>query len=263
MPALHKLNLGWTGHFAEAWPGAPAFSAPSAGLLKALAADGIVVQAARFTEASAQIVVELAEDITSQKLAQRLKGRLQHDLKPRAAGFPGFARNFLLRTLGQNTKDIVTEYIRDQVERSDLVDPLYRERLQALCFHSDEGALSRSSHAGLHDLFAHIVLVAGARYRMSSAEARLVFDALKSACLSTGLAPYEISMMPDHAHLLVRYPPDAGAEEVIERLKVASGKLFSRSAFWSGGGYFGSVGPYPLRIALDRNRRDGWCRPGL
>ena len=262
MPSLRNLNLGWTGHFAEAWPGAAVFSTPSPELLQALAGDGIVVQAARFTEASVQIVVELSEDIPSRLLAQRLKGRLQHDLKPRAAGFPGFARNFLLRTLGQNTKDIVTSYIRGQVGRSDLVDPLYRERLQALCFHSDEGAPFRSSHAGVHDLFAHIVLVAGARYRMSSEEARLVFDALKSACLSTGLMPYEISMMPDHAHLLVRYPSDAGAEEVIERLKVASGKLFGRSAFWSGGGYFGTVGPYPLRIALERNRRDGWCRPG-
>lgn len=260
MPALHKLNLGWTGHFAEAWSGAAGFSKPSPELLQALAGDGIVVQAARFTTTSAQIVVELSEDISSQKLAQRIKGRLQHDLKPRADGFPGFARNFLLRTLGQNTKDTVTDYIRGQVERSDLVDPLYRERLQELRFHSDEGAIFRSSHAGLHDLFAHIVLVAGARYRMSSVEARMVFDALKSACLATGLAPYEISMMPDHAHLLVRYPPDAGAEQVIERLKVASGKLFGRSAFWSGGGYFGTVGPYPLHIAMDRNRRDGWCR---
>ena len=260
MPALHKLNLGWSGHFAEAWPGARTFSTPSPELLKALAADGILVQAARFTETSAQIVLALSEDISAQKLAQRLKGRLQHDLKPRADGFPGFARNFLLRTLGQNTKDIVTEYIRGQVERSDLVDPLYRERLQELRFHSDEGALFRSSHAGLHDLFTHLVLVAGARHRMSSVEARRVFAALKSACFATGLAPYEISMMPDHAHLLFRYPPDAAAEQVIERLKIASGKLFGRSAFWSGGGYFGTVGPYPLRIAMDRNRRDGWCR---
>ena len=190
--------------------------------------------------------------------AKCLKGRWDHFLRKSMCGFPGFKRSFLLRSLGQNTKTVVRNYIRSQVDKSDLVDPLYRESMKKLCFHDEDGAVFKNSQRAVYDLFAHVILVTASRYRMFAPEAKAVLANLKQACRQIAADPYEISMMPDHAHMLVRWPNDIGGTDFVERIKATSGSLMRRAAFWSGGGYIGTVGPYSLKKAMALNRGSGW-----
>ena len=88
-----------------------------------------------------------------------------------------------------------------------------------------------------------------------------MFDALCGGTAAMGADPVEISMMPDHAHLLLRWPEAMSAADLLQGTKRESGKILRRSAFWNEGGYVGTVGPYPLRVALRRNREaGGWER---
>lgn len=89
----------------------------------------------------------------------------------------------------------------------------------------------------------HVFLITGGRYRMRSPEARQVFEALCEGVWRLKADPLDISMMPDHAHLLVRWPKMLSSEELLEGIKRESGKRLRRTAFWNDGGYVGTVGP--------------------
>ncbi|MEX2606042.1 MAG: transposase [Kiritimatiellia bacterium] len=260
MACLTKLYFGWSAFFNELWPGDIKRSTPNTELLQLYESEGVSPLSGQAAEQQLQMLIELSPDCTPQFLTQRLKGRMNHWLRKTFNEFPGFDRSFFLRTLGQNTKSIVAKYIQSQVEDSDLVDPLYRERLNTLRFHDVDKRIVSGKHRGFYDLFVHLVLISGNRYRMHFQEAKQVFSALRDACEDLGACPYDISMMPDHAHLLVRWPADLSANELVDKVKAGSGKKLGRLAFWSDGGYVGTVGPYRLSVAMEKNRLNGWVR---
>jgi len=259
MPALAKLYFGWRAYFKTAWQ--PPTPAPPQDLLDKLQHDGITLLAARFDPEQVLCILAATDQLSPHQIAHRLKGRWDHALRARPSDFTGFKRHFLLRSLGQNTRDVVRLYIQGQVDASDLADPLYRERMKTLRFHQDGDAKLKTSHSAIYDLFLHVILVTADRYCMGSSEAKTVFAALRDGMLEVGADPYEASMMPDHAHLMARWPAAMSAAELMEAIKQASGRLLMRSAYWSDGGYMGTVGPYRLQVAIERNRRGGWASP--
>ena len=260
MASLTKLYFGWTSYFESVWNPPSDFSIPPGPLLQAWESEGLILNSFQCNREKACCVVELSSSVSPQFAVQRLKGRLQHSFRSRSGGFPGFVRAFHFRSLGQNNRDVAARYIQSQIDTSDLVDPLYRERMKALRYHSDPSGSVINSHKGIHDHYAHVILIVAGRYRMFSAEAGSVFAALKEGVPEMGAELFELSMMPDHVHLLVRWPSDLNAEEVIEGIKQSSGKQMRRTAFWNDGGYVGTVGPYSLAVAMENNRRNGWAR---
>jgi REP element-mobilizing transposase RayT len=264
MSFLSKLYFGCTVKYRAEWPGVCPGLPPPPETVAPFEADGIRILSTRFRRDRFQAVVEVEDSVAPSFLMQRLKGRLSYCLGKTHADFPRFSPHFFLRSLGQNTRDVVKQYVREQVDRSDLVDPLYRERMKKLRY-MEEGEVmaEKTRHRGVYDAFAHVVLITGGRYRMFSDEARKVFDALCGGVRELKAEPLEISMMPDHAHLLLRWPQGLSAEELLQGVKRESGKVMRRSAFWNNGGYVGSVGPYPIRTALDNNAAaGGWRVPG-
>ncbi|MCH8475261.1 MAG: transposase [Opitutales bacterium] len=261
MAFLAKLAFGYFAEFRSDWKAVTPAYPPSETLVLAFAREGVTLLSSCYENRRLRLVVEIEDQVAPTFLTQRLKGRFAHVLRNAPEAFPGFSPHFYLRTLGQNTREVVNHYIREQVDRSDLVDPLYRERLKKLRF-QEEGGLSvhKTRHRGVYDLFVHLVLVTGGRYRMASGEAERVFVALGEAARGLAADPLEISMMPDHAHLLLRWPEKLSANELLEGVKRESGRLFGRSAFWNNGGYVGTVGPYSLNKALNQNRADGGWR---
>ena len=261
MAGLSKLYFGYFAEMRSAWEGLAPGEAPPEDLLNALAGDGITLLAFGIVNGRVRIVLESEPSISPAFLTQRLKGRVSYSLKQNFGDFPGFTRHFFLRSLGQNTRKVVAHYIEEQVGRSDLVDPLYRERLEKLRFREDgEVPEQKTRHRGVYDLFAHLVLVTGDRYRMSSAQAGEVFGALVQAVKELEADPMEVSMMSDHAHLLLRWPAKLSAAELLQKVQRESGRLFGRGAFWSSGGYVGTVGAYRLGTALEASGEMGWRR---
>jgi REP element-mobilizing transposase RayT len=240
------------------------FSPPRA-LLNAWEGDGLRVRAITLgmgdEQRGAQMVCESASGLAPVFVAQRLKGRLNHALRRERSAFGGFERLFYLGTLGQNDREVVRRYIQNQVDRSDLVDPLYRERMKALRFHREPGAAPRGKHKGIHDHALHVVLVTAGRYRMRSPEARRVARGVLEGAEAKGVELLEFSIMPDHAHLLVRPDHHRSPEQTLEEIKRGSGEVLRRTRFWQNGGYTGTVGPYPLEVALRRSvEKGGWVR---
>lgn len=260
MAFLAKLFFGYFAEFRAEWNGIAPGCPPTEALVEALSNEGILLRSSCFEPKRVRLVVEVEDGVSPILLTQRLKGRMGYALRKENSAFPGFSSQFFLRSLGQNTRDVVGQYIRKQVDRSDLVDPLYRERMKDLCFHDEELTVQKTRHRGVYDLFVHLILVTGERYRMSSAQAKKVFDALVEASRQLGADPLEISMMPDHAHLLLRWPERMNAGVLLAEVKRESGRLFGRSAFWNNGGYVGTVGPYPLSKAHEKNAREGGWR---
>jgi REP element-mobilizing transposase RayT len=257
MPALYKLHYAWTG-----WPRAPwtpADPTPSPLLLEEWTRDGIQPLSLLAKEDRIRFLFTAQPDVSPAFLAARVKGRLQHHWR-RLESFPGFDRPFLLRTLGFNHHGTVRGYIRQQVNASSLVDPLFRKKLAELRFQEENPGSHQTRNKGRYDLVLHLVLVTGGRHRMWIPEARRVLEALTVACDTEGIGLLDISMMPDHVHLRIRSRWEAGPEETLEAIKRCSGTYLRRPAFWMDGGYAGSVGPYRLGVAMRRNREaGGWC----
>ena len=255
MSCLAKLYFGWSAYFSERWP-TPTLPETVKALYEA---DGLKLLSAYANQEKVTMVLEAKGGHPPQWIAGRLKGRLNHYLKREPLNFPGFDRSFHLQSLGQNDRKIVSAYVQSQVDASDLVDPLYRQRMNELRFHEEGKSKVSTSHRGRYDLVLHVVLVIANRHRIFSEEARKVFGSLVGACDELGACAFDISMMPDHAHLMLGWPPEMSAMEVIEGLKRESGKILRRPAYWNDGGYVGTVGPYRLSVALGRNRQlGGW-----
>ncbi|WFB36296.1 transposase [Kiritimatiellota bacterium B12222] len=255
MAGLTKLYFGWQAYFKTPW----SLGQLPETIKPLYTPDGITLLSGFTDHEKVRFIFEAPDSKNPQWLCSRLKGRLNHFIKQEATTFPGFTRSFLLESLGQNDRSIVSHYVQNQVEASDLVDPLYRKRMKAFRFHEEVDARTSTSHGGRYELVLHVILVIGNRHRIFSQEARKVFNALVDACEVLRCQPYDISMMPDHAHLMVSWPSEFSAEDVLEGIKRESGKGMRRTAYWQDGGYAGTVGPYKMSIAIEKNRcLGGW-----
>jgi len=261
MSGVHKTSYGYTAFLNEPW--IHGLNAIPTELAKQWESDGIFVKAMLLGPTNnrrlVQLVCETDPQVSPVFLAQRLKGRLQYALKQESALFPGFTRDFHLISLGGNDRTIVSDYIREQVNHSDLVDPLYRKRMNDLRFEQVPSSPPSGKHKGIHDLALHVVFVIAGRARMFSNEARTVADALLQAVSESSGTVHGFSIMPDHAHLLIRPNHHLSPQETIKSIREASHKKLRRTAFWQQGGYTGTVGPYRLEVALRKTKeRGGW-----
>lgn len=86
--------------------------------------DGLKLCSGFINEEKVMMILEADADHAPQWITGRLKGRLNHFLKKTYPGFPGFDRSFFFQSLAQNTRETVSRYVQNQVDTSDLVDPL-------------------------------------------------------------------------------------------------------------------------------------------
>jgi len=212
MAGLTKLYFSWSAYFKNPWQ---VLVLPKA-FAEVYVDDQIKILSARIETEKVMMILEADASHSPSWITGRLKGRLNHFLKKRHPEFPGFDRSFLFQSLAQNTREIVSKYVQNQVDTSDLVDPLYRERMKELRFHEEGLSRASTTHRGRYDLVVHVVLVIANRHRIFSQEARKVFDALVEGCEVLGCKPFDISMMPDHAHLMLGWPTELSADELLE-----------------------------------------------
>ncbi|GEM_PF-1101664 len=230
--------------------------APDSELLTRWAGDGIELLSLFIgggsTQTQVKMILKASPDLTAGFMAHRLKGRLQH-----ALGNRRFRRDYHLQSLGQNDRNIVVNYIRQQVDRSDLIDPLYRKRMKALAFHQELSEPGRGKHRCIQDLILHVVLVTAERRRMFSPEARKVAGVLQQVAEEEGMELFDLAMMPDHAHLMLRPAREQAPAAALACIREQSaGKLMFRY-FWQQGGYSGTVGPRTCASAMEALRRTG------
>ena len=238
-PHAFALRYGWT-----AWPtaGTSFPAAPPPLPTEAWRRDGIPLLEQNWTPSEIQLTVSAGPDLAPVDIARLLKGRLQHAL--RAAGTPcDFSRKIALRALGENTREIVERYIREQLDHADLADPRYREGLRALGFTQEATDLSAptETNSGRYWYNLHVVLVTDQRYRIS----RETAGKITGACRVPSVA--ECSIMPDHLHLAVKASPEQSPRAVAEFFQLATAKAVRVLGLWKETFYVGTFGEYGLK----------------
>ncbi len=129
-------------------------------LIEATEPDGLRINSHRFTETGAsQFWVSSPPEVAPVTIVQRVKGKLQHLVRsdrPKA-----FKRNFSLHGFGKITRDVIENYVSDQLAHHQMADPGVQERLQTYQISHPEIDLAqpqRTSH-GLFSYSLHLVLV--------------------------------------------------------------------------------------------------------
>jgi len=136
-PNVYLLRYGWS-----AWPSSDSIPAlPPEPFLHDLAEawkrDALHLLEHRRQADLIQLLFSAAPNVAPVDLARVAKGRLQHAL--RKAGIPfDFSRKVAVRALGENTRETVAAYVRDQLEHADLADPRYRDLLQRHAIEDDK-----------------------------------------------------------------------------------------------------------------------------
>ena len=216
--------------------------------------DGLHHLEHHWTPDALQVTFSATPQISPTFLASRAKGRLQHAM--RQAGTPlQFARNFAVRTLGDNTRETVERYVTEQVDRSDLADPRYRQQLKQSAWQDPHVNLQdpQSTASGRYWYNLHLVFVVADRYRM---DAHSTAPKLRDTCMAVAKKhDYRIStisVMPDHLHMALGGNPAQPPEEIALHFQNNTAWAMGQRRFWEYNYYAGSVGEYTMAAVRSR-----------
>jgi REP element-mobilizing transposase RayT len=252
---VDRIAYSWTG-----WPKGAAFPPlPDddffAALDAAWATDGLRRIAQRWQPDLVQFTFEAPPNVSPEFVAARAKGRLDHALRKTGWGH-GFERKVAVRSLGENTLEVVLRYIATELDRADLADPRYVNSLTEAAWEDGDIDLEEpvASGHGRYWYNLHLVAVTNGRWRIGredflpkvTAAVRAWSEELAAnAAGKARLGVHSLGVMPDHVHLAVRGPaarsPDEIAGGLREALNRAAGCLLFDPRV-----YAGTFSSYPL-----------------
>ena len=159
-----------------------------------------------------------------------------------------FSRKVAFRSLGENTSEIVSQYLRGQVGKEDLADPRYREILRQFTVRRDDVRLEEptETNSGRYWYNLHIVLVVAGRDRITNP---VILSAMRDAAFETtdaeGHRMASFALMPDHVHMAIR----GNLEHTPQEIALAFQNSLARAAgcrVWQDGYYVGTFSEYEL-----------------
>lgn len=252
----HKLNPSFLLRYS--WTAFPTKGqhlppSPPGGLMGTLASawesDGIRLLEHRWDEHRIQATFSTTPQLAPEALAARAKGRLQHALR-HAGAFVKFARNFSVRALGNNTRETVERYVREQVEREEFIDSKYRERLKASTWADPRIDLREpvSTTSGRYWYVLHLVLVTSDRYRVDAATtAQTILKSCRAVATKHRYGLSVASVMPDHLHLALQGAPGQSPEEVALCFQNNLAWSLGQVRIWEPNYYVGTTGEYTMQ----------------
>ena len=152
------LRFTWTG-----WPTAGRLPQPT-GLerLKPLwENDGMRFLEQSSSDCEMQLAFSALPRVSPVMLAQRAKGRLQNDLRKSSSAFAGFSRKVSVRSIGENSRQQVEDYIDGQVGKERFLDSGFEAVLRQFTVRCPEIDLSQPTESahGRYWYNLHLVLV--------------------------------------------------------------------------------------------------------
>ena len=256
-------------------------------------ADGLETNTWRLTpDGTLQVLFTVAPHLSPALCAARAKGRLDHALRqshhraypgvddaiglvpvegrlipadaPQALAPPAphlrfaFRRNVALRTLGENTREIVDAYLTRQAVKSDYADPRFKTFLDQ--FNTTQPTVDLAQPAatghGRYWCNLHLVItVADRRYPMiNEGSFAVIRDAAFAIAAANGHQLAHIAVMPDHLHLSLRFAHETAPADVgLHYLNGLAAALHRNQRCWNSEFYVGSFSEYDL----DTIRRRG------
>lgn len=245
-PTSH-INYGWTG-----WPSSgPLPALPSPAFLPELSAawerDSLHLLTHVWEPKQVQLTFAAVPAVSPVLFTQRVKGRLQHDL--RAAGSPtSFSRKVTMRSLGHNRSRTVASYVNAQLKHTELADARYRKMLDDAAFSDPRVDFSQPSetNSGRYWYNLHLVLVTANRFRMGGAA---FLAKIRESCLQTAAQSdcrlAELSIMPDHLHVALRGSIQMSPKEIGLAFQNSTARV-AACRLWQDDFYVGTFSEYDL-----------------
>jgi REP element-mobilizing transposase RayT len=260
-PAYH-LRYSWTG-----WPSGGPFATCPSDLLDTLddgfQKDGLRLLEHRWTPELVQLLLSASPTISPMKLAQRVKGRLDHALR-QAKLTLSFSRKLAVRSLGENRRVDVERYIQEQIPHEQFADPNFERKLKSFSIVNADVDLAKptASARGRYWYNLHLVLVTDFRYRISDVDKlALLCDTCGRIAAKKGYAISTLSLMPDHLHVALRGNIEHSPTEI--------GRCFQNNLayavgnrLWMDGFYVGTFGEYNMNAVRKLSQENLSHHPG-
>ena len=241
----YRLRYSWTG-----WSSGCDFPEPPSEFFPALESlwevDGIRRLETSWAPHQLQFTCSVKPTVSPIFFVTRMKGRLQHAL--RLAGMPvHFSRKIAFRSLGENKREQIEAYIRDQVTKERFVDDRFSEFMKGLTLADSSVQLKNptGTNSGRYWYNLHVVLVTDSRMRITDERSlSLISETCDKVAVKKSYQVVIRSVMPDHLHLALRgdieHSPEVIALAFMNYIAFAFGQkvIFRRSY------YVGTFGEY-------------------
>ena len=196
-----------------------------------------------------QILFAVDPGVVPVFFAQRVKGRLDNAL--RKLGTPvKFSRKIGFRCLGDNTREIVNNYVKNQVGRSDYIDSRFKDILSAYTAENEQVDLSQPVIVAHGRYWINIHLVIVVEDRKSPITQRENFEKIRKTCFriaekkDIGIA--YLSIMPDHIHISLKGNPKLSPAEIGVAYLSNLAYVLGNNRCWSNEFYVGTFSEYAL-----------------
>jgi REP element-mobilizing transposase RayT len=242
----YQLRYTWTG-----W--ASRGELPNAEVLESVRPfwdqDGMRLLEHRWSGGQVQLAFSARPDVSPVLLAGRAKGRLQYAIRKAGSDFPGFSRIVAVRSVGENCRKEVEEYILGQVAKERFADPRFESLMEEFTVCRPEVDLSQPSESvrGRYWYNLHMVLVAAERYQIAD---RQRLGAIRDGCFriarKKGHAISVLSVMPDHLHVALRGDYRQSPQQIALSFQNNLAYLLGQVRIWEEGFYVGTFSEYDM-----------------
>ncbi len=247
---VHNLHYDWSAWTNKAYGPFPESTANAISQCKKLwEKDGMLVEKWLLEGNMLQILFKVTPHIAPQDCSRLAKGRMQYALKQ--MGTPvNFSRRVGFRSIGENTREIVKDYIGRQITKSDYADPRFKDWLEQYNFKIPKIKLKhpQKTAAGRYWYALHLVIVVQDRKFPMISEQR--FTKVTKTCFAVAVKKeYEIaelSVMPDHIHIALRGNIAHSPAEMLAGFMNNLWYSLNIGMFWSSECYAGTFSEYKI-----------------
>ncbi len=244
----YQLRYTWTG-----WPSVGLLpKEPNQEFFRGLDAkweeDGIRRLASHWSSHSIQLTCSVTPQVSPTQFTSRIKGRLQHQIR-QAGLLVDFSRKVAFRTIGENRRQHVENYIENQVSKEQYVDPNFAIQMQKFTEVDSNVLLQEPSktRSGRYWYNLHLVLVTTARMRFTDERAlRRISETCRRIAELKGYLISRRSVMPDHLHLSLRGNLDHSPEMIALSFMNNLAYCMGQKMIWQPSYYVGSFGEYDM-----------------
>ena len=247
-PAFH-LRYTWTG-----WPTAGEMFPPQPpselidDVQTLWEGDGIRHLEHVWTPGMLQFTCSVKPTVSPVLFTSRIKGRLSYALRTAGAN-TAFSRKVAFRTIGQNTREHVEEYIRKQVHKEQFCDLRFRELLSRFSIQDANVQLAdpQESNSGRYWYNLHLVIVTDQRMRMTDEQSlRKVSEMCAATSKKKGHRISARSVMPDHVHMAISGRIDESPEQIALSYMNNTDYALGSRFLWRPSYYVGTFGEYDM-----------------
>jgi len=204
-----------------------------------------------------QFLVSTQPSAAPALILQRVKGRLQYLLRERQP--KAFRRNYRLESVGSAKREVIEQYIQNQLRRHPLADARIQERFEWAQIIADDVDLSQIRYTA-HGQFIynlHVVLEHAEGWRaVESAFLQRTQEMIRKICRQRGFLLSRAGIVADHLHMSmgcgIEDSPEDAALCFLNNLAYAHGM----KAVYRFGYYVGTFGNFDLGALRQARQAD-------